>query len=139
MSNINKSILCATFLCSSLAWSYSARIDDNQLVDLFAGKDIFFEMRDKDQTQGWDSAHFRFLEKGNMVGYLFSADFLSTKIPGNDVDNGFWKVKDNMICIQWSQWENSVENCYAIYLDDKTYIAKSDSDGLFNGEFDPQY
>ena len=139
MSNINKAMLLAGVLCSSLAWSNTERVADNQLTDLFEGKDIFFDMRDKDQAQGWDSAHFRFLEQGNMIGYLFSADFLSTKTPSSDVDNGIWEIRNNMICIQWSQWENSAENCYAIYLDDNAYIAKSDSQGLFKGEFDPQY
>ncbi len=138
MLSKSKFLLCSV-LISSLAWGNSTRVSDPQLADLFSGKDIFFDMREKQQTKGWDSAHFRFLADGNMIGYLFSSDFLSAKTPDNDVDNGSWIIRDNELCIHWNQWDGSTENCYAIYLDDKIYVAKSDSQGLFKGEFDPQY
>ena len=131
-------IICASVFALP-ALSYSTRISDAELAYLFTGKDIFFDMRNKDKTQGWDSAHLRFLDDGNLVGYLFSSDLLSLKQPGNDIDNGIWEINDNMLCIHWSQWDQSQRNCYAIYLSDDIYQAKSDSQGLLKGEFDPQY
>ena len=131
-------IICVNVF-SLPALSYSTRISDAELTHLFTGKDIFFDMRNKDQTQGWDSAQIRFLDDGNLVGYLFSSDFLSLKQPGNDIDNGIWEINDNMLCVHWSQWDESQRHCYAIYLSDDVYLAKSNSQGLLKGEFDPQY
>ena len=96
-------------------------------------------MRDKEMTQGWDSAHIRFLDGGNMVGYLFSADLLSVKQPNNDVDNGIWEINENELCVHWSRWDQNKKHCYAIYISDDVYEAKSITQGLLKGEFDPQY
>ena len=126
-------------LPSTSGWSYSTRISDHQLSQLIQGKDIFFDMRKKEQTQGWDSAQLRFLEDGNLVGYLFSTDFLAAKQPANDIDNGIWEIDNNMLCIHWSQWDENKQHCYAIYLNDDVYLAKSENTGLMAGEFDPQY
>ena len=135
----NKIWILSVMLISCFSWASTARLADIELVNLFQGKDIFFDMREKDNTTGWDSAHFRFLDNGDMVGYLFSSDFLSTKSPNNDVDGGLWLIRENMVCILWSQWNESVENCYSIHLNDDIYVAQSDGGGLFKGEFDPQY
>ena len=124
---------------TSTASGYSTRISDSQLLRLFEGKNIFFDMRGKSDTQGWDSAHIRFLDDGNLVGYLFSADLLSLKEPSNDIDNGIWEIDDNRLCIHWSQWDQNTRHCYAIFLNDDVYLAKSETLGLLKGEFDPQY
>ena len=143
---IKRTLITVTHICLMLvigfalpALSYSTRISDDALQNLFAGKAIFFDMRKKEMTQGWDSAHVRFLDDGNMVGYLSSSDLLSLKQPGNDIDNGIWEINDNMLCIHWSQWDESQRHCYAIYLNDDVYMAKSDFQGLLKGEFDPQF
>lgn len=125
----------ASPLFSTPSWGYyTEQIAGYKLENLFSDKNVYFSMKGKDETSGWDSARWEFESNGNVTGFLSTSQYTATKNPVRVIDDGIWEIKDQKLCVQWARWDEGNLNCYSIILDDDGYSAK-DSSGLLKGTF----
>ena len=125
--------LLLTLAGLSAVASADSTIAAKDLKALFSGADVYLDMTRR-ASHSWVNALWKFSVDGSLSGYLFTSAYTARQQPENPLDTGKWRVKKNRLCVQWRDWDNGEERCYAIARQDGSYTALGES-GLFNGPF----